>query len=49
METSVNILAMLQTTIAAGLVILVGVWALYRWLKYTGKLNSDHGHEGQPH
>lgn len=49
METSVNILAMLQTAMAAGLVVLVGMWGLYAWLKYTGRLNSDHRHEGRPH
>lgn len=48
METSMNILAMLQTAMAAGLVVLVGMWALYGWLKYTGKLKSDHSHEGHP-
>lgn len=48
METSMNIIAMLQTAMAAGLVVLAGMWAFYGWLKYTGKLKSDRGHEGHP-
>lgn len=35
-----NILAMLQTTMAAGLVVLVGAWGLYAWLKHTGQLKG---------
>ncbi len=49
METSVNILAMLQTAIAAGIVLCVGAWGLYFWLKHTGQLKGDHHHKGQPH
>ena len=35
-----NVLAMLQFVIAAGLVLLVGAWAIYFWLKHTGRLKS---------
>lgn len=50
METSVNILAMLQTAMATGLVVLVGMWALYAWLKHTGQLkNSDPHRKGKTH
>lgn len=47
METCVNILAMLQTLIAADVVLLVGMWALYAWLKHTGQL-SDGRHSRKP-
>lgn len=50
METSVNILAMLQTAIAAGLIVLAGAWGLYAWLKHTGQLKDhDHRNKGQTH
>lgn len=44
-----NILAMLQTTIAGGLVVLVGAWGLYAWLKRTGQLKGKTHGSGQRH
>lgn len=35
-----NVLHMLQFSICAGLVLLVGAWILYAWLRHTGKLKS---------
>jgi hypothetical protein len=43
----ISVIAMLQTAIAAGLVLCAGMWALYFWLKHTGQLNSEH-HKEQP-
>ena len=43
----VNILVMLQTAIAAAVILGVGMVALYAWLKHTGQLkNGDHHHKG---
>lgn len=33
----INILAMLKTAIAAGIVVGFGAWALYAWLKHDEK------------
>lgn len=33
-----NVLHMLQFSIAAALVLLAGVWILYAWLRHTGRL-----------
>lgn len=35
-----NWLAMLQFSVGAGLIFMVGVWILYFWLKRTGRLNK---------
>lgn len=35
-----NVLHMLQFSIAAALVLLAGMWGLYFWLRHTGKLKS---------
>mgnify|MGYP001171440121 CR=1 FL=1 len=35
-----NVLHMLQFSIAAALVLLAGMWAIYFWLKRTGRLNK---------
>lgn len=35
-----DILAMLQLAIAAGVILLVAAWGLYYWLKRTGRLNK---------
>lgn len=40
-----NIQAMLQTSIAIGLVCLVGVLGFYAWLKHTGQLKGKDRHE----
>lgn len=35
-----NVLAMLQFAIAVGLILLVGMWILYLWLKRSGRLEK---------
>lgn len=35
-----NVLHMLQFSIAAGLVLLIGMWILYFWLRLTGRLQK---------
>lgn len=37
-----NILAMLQTAIAAGVILCIGMWGFYAWLKQTGQLDKHH-------
>lgn len=37
-EEKMNVLSMLQFSIVAGLVLLIGMWILYAWLRHTGRL-----------
>lgn len=38
-EEEMNILAMLQFAIVAGVILLVAAWGIYFWLKRTGRLS----------
>lgn len=45
MEMELNILMMLKTAIAAGVVLCIGSYGLYVWLKHTGQLKSKDHHK----